>query len=134
MGMAYLKRGHAKGVVLLGVFLTADTEEPDIEQPDCCGQHPALGESRPSEISDNRLAQLGQGATEVEHPIEFLLVALEPPTIVIPILAPARSIRPHGLDVAVLPWADPHLVPRRGYRQCLDASEALGVDDLLSVG
>jgi hypothetical protein len=80
------------------------------------------------------LAQGGQHVGEFKDAIELLEVALASPFIVIAVLTTSRIIGAHGLNVAGIKGADPHVTPRRRNDQKIDTGKHLSIGDPLATG
>src|SRR5207249_167177 len=78
--------------------------------------------------------QVGQRFGELEHVVELLAVAVEPPDVVVPVLAAPPGVDAGGLDVAVGHGTDPHVLPGRRDDEVLDAGEGVGVGDAAPAG
>ena len=118
--VALAQRGEPVGLVLVGVALAADAEEPEVEQPHGAGEHAVADEPAAAEVLDDAAAQLRQRGGEVEHLVELLAVAVLAPFLVVEVLLAPGVVDPGRLDVPVGLRADPDLLPRRGDRQRAD--------------
>ena len=115
------QRRQAVGLVLLRVLLAARAKIAAVEQVQCQREHPLLLQAAPREVRRDALAPLRQPGGHLQDAVELLLGPFVLPGLVIEVLAAARDIRPHGLDVSVRVGTDPHLLPRRRDHQLLDA-------------
>jgi hypothetical protein len=70
--------------------------------------------------------QARQRSSEAEHPVMLGPVPLLAPKVVMPVLAAARRVGPHRLDVASRVRADPDVLPRGRDHQRLDPARTSG--------
>jgi hypothetical protein len=108
-----LDRREAEALVLFGVALGADPKEPEVEQPDCAREHSLPVDILPAQVSGHGAPHSGQGAREVEHLVELLLVSPRAPGFVVEILLATRRIDAGGLKMAIGQRADPDVLPGR---------------------
>ena len=92
------------------------------------GQHPVAVEPAGAQRRHDGVPDVGELAGDLEHPLVLLRVPPRPPLVVVAVLAPAGGVEPGGLDVAVRPRADPHVLPGRRDRQGADPVEAVVLD------
>ena len=116
-----------------GVVLTADAEEAAIEQPHRAREHALAGDALASEVRVDLPPHAGQGAREVDHLVELLLVAPLAPAAVVDVLLAATRVDSRRLDVAHGVRADPDVLPRRWDDKLADPAQHLGFGDLLPV-
>src|SRR5205085_8154764 len=109
-------RREAEGAVRGRVALAADPEQPQIEQPERARENALANQPAPRQILDRALTKRRQRASEPDHLVELLAVAVLAPTLVVEILLASRVVLPGRLDVAHRVGADPYVGPRRGNR------------------
>jgi hypothetical protein len=126
-------RRESEGLVLFGVLLAADPEEPEIEQVKGRRQRPLLGHALQRQVGGRVLAGIRQPGGELQNPVVLRAVPLDPPLIVVAVLPPAGCIRADGLDVAVGVRADPDVGPGGRDDEVADALEDLRILDRLPV-
>src|SRR6185437_14977853 len=113
--------GEPEGPVLLRVLLPAWPEETQVDEAHGGGENPVPGQALGFQVPPDHAAQVRQGLAELQHPVVLLPVALDPPQIVVPVLAPPGRVGPHGLDMAPRIRADPYVLPGRRDDQGSDA-------------
>jgi len=118
------------------IFIVTDAHERRVEQPHQRRKHRLarrLGYHGLGQISCHPTTNARQGGAELEHPLELVCIAGEPPFRVISVLlAPAR-IATGGLQVAARMRADPDVLVGRRDRQLADPLEIRGVANRLPV-
>src|ERR1700690_3484472 len=116
--------------VLLLVDVTADPEQPDVQQPDRAGE-----DSRSTELvaaghrRQKRLAHTRQRAREPLHVLELQMVLMLSPELVVEVLVATGRVDAHSLQMAEWVWADPHLLPGRRDRERAYAGQRLPIGD-----
>ncbi len=126
--MALLDRGQSVAAVFVGIGLTPDAEQTEVEQPEGRSQCSFAGHSWQLQERADLGSSSGQAPTHLENPVVLGPVALLPPVRVVEVLAPAGGVRPDGLQVAVGQRADPHVLPGGGDHQCLATSHVGGIE------
>jgi hypothetical protein len=124
---------EAVGLVLGGVALAADAEEPEVEEADRAGENALRDEPAPRQVRVEPLAHARQRAREVQHAVELHPVLSLAPRVVVAVLLAPGGVDPGGLDVPPLVGADPDVLPGRRDREGADALEHLAIADRLAV-
>src|SRR5438067_9290252 len=91
--------GDAEGAVLRRVLLPAGPEEAEIDQPDGGGEHPVPAQSLSGEMTADHLPQTWQDRAELQHAGMLVAVPLNPPQVVIAVLAAPGRVGADRLDV-----------------------------------
>jgi hypothetical protein len=111
-------------VVVAGVLLVADAEQPEVEQAQREGEDLlAVQRRRAVQERVEPGAQGGQGGAEVEHVVELAVLALGPELRVVPVLLAPGGVVARRLQVGVGGGRDPHVTPRGRDRESRDAPE-----------
>ena len=100
-------------MVQLGVPLSADAEQAEVDQPDHAGEDPVPFQAPAPQVLHGPVPQCGQRAGEPEHVRELLIVPLRTPHRVLEVLQAAFAVRARGLDVAQRIRGDPDVLPGR---------------------
>ena len=96
----FLQRRGTVMVVKLGVTLTTKPEQAKVDQPYRAGGYPVPVEPTPDQVMAGSDAKSGQRASEPQHVLELLRVALFPPPPVVAVLGASPAVHARGLDVA----------------------------------
>jgi len=127
--VALLHRRQSVRLVVRRVLLSADAEDPAIEQAYRRCEDSLTCRLFLVEIVRRDGAQLGQCARELDHRVELLLVPPLPPARVIEVLPTTPRIRPDRLEVTVRERTDPDVGPGVRDREVADPLQRLAVAD-----
>ncbi len=107
------------------VVLSADPEEPAVQEPDRTGEHPFAGVAAPLEVGGDMSAQGRQRFGEALDAFELLPVPLATPLRVVEVLTPSGVVGSGRLQMTPIVGADPDVGPCRRDRQVPQSLEAL---------
>src|SRR5580692_3664808 len=123
----HTQRGHAKCLMLLGIFGVPDPETSDVEKAHAQRHHPLASEPSFGQIIRHGLSQRRQGTAKFDDVREFFLVPFLSPYVVVSILSPSCRVDPDCLDVSVRPGTDPYVLPGGWNRQSGDPVQSFPV-------
>jgi hypothetical protein len=86
---------------------------PAIQHPRRARVHPRTRQAAAGQVGLDRRAELRQAFGLLQDAVVLLLVTVPARLLVTDVLAAARVIDPHRLDVAIGERADPHVAPGR---------------------
>jgi hypothetical protein len=120
-------RGEPVAAVVPRVGVGADAEEADVQQPHTAGQHPVPVEPAGAQLLGHDLAYRGQPLGDGQDVLVLGPLLRLAEFRVVEVLAAARRVGAHRLQMSRRPRADPHVLPRGRDRQRLDALDDLTV-------
>ena len=130
----FLEQGRQPmAAVFPGVVLAADPHAPDVEQADREGDHTIAVQLVTREITGDPAPDGGEGVGEVEHRVELLAVAPQPPERVIEVLLARRRVDPRRLEMSEPIKADPDVLPGGRDRKAADSLERVLIGDPVAV-
>ena len=132
--VAVAQGGGAEALVRARILFVADADMLGIEQADDRGEDGVAAEFALLEVGFDPLAQFGESGAEVDHRVEFRLVAAGAEIVMIAILLAAAGVDPGGLQMAVGIGAVPGVGIGRGKGDLIEPVNLLAVGDALAVG
>jgi hypothetical protein len=118
---------------IVRVVLSADPEEPSVQQSNRTGEHPFAGVAAPLEVGVDTSAQGRQRFGEALDAFELLPVPLAAPLRVVEVLTPSRVVGSGRLQMTTIVGADPDVGPRRRDRQGSQSLETLVADRIAAL-
>jgi hypothetical protein len=121
--MSVTQRGQAERPVGASVFLVANPDQREFQQPDYSREHSRAWQPGLAQVLGNSQADARKTASELEHTIKLCCITVSAPTRVIAVLfAPAR-VTPGRLQMAAGIAADPDVTISRRYGETTDACQ-----------
>jgi hypothetical protein len=131
--LALLQRREPVRLVLGGVALGADAEEPQVKETDRAPEHAVTEQAAQRKIGSDAIAHRRERCGELLHLPELLPIAVLAPRLVVQVLLAAGVVIAGCLDVATRVGADPDVCPGRRDRQRADPISHIGVLDRIVV-
>ena len=79
--------------VLVGILLSADTQESEVEQPKRGSEHPLRGDSRAScQVFGGPCPRRRKALRHDEHPVVLVTVTLHAPGVVVAVLTTSSGV------------------------------------------
>jgi hypothetical protein len=131
--VAALHRRQTEGFVITRVFFVAYPYKRGFQKPNHGCEHFFSCYSWQPKILRDSLSNRRQCLGESHDPIEFILVAHFPPSLVVSVLFSAFGIAAGCLQMAIFSRANPHVGPSGWNRQGLDSATLDWIPDNLPV-
>src|SRR5690606_3121623 len=115
------------------VFVVADSDQREVEQPHDQRQHALARQAVPPEVGVHLLTDARQRVAKQDHAVELRLAADLVPAGVVDVLLAALVVAARGQNVPVEVVADPHVRPSGRDGQRLVAATLVRAGDTLAI-
>jgi hypothetical protein len=131
--MAVAERGRSEALVLLGIFLVADSHPGLVDQTDDGGEHGLARRRLALQILVEALPELRKAASEAREALIFAALLLLAERGVVAILLPALRVEADRLDMAAGVRAEPAALVSGRHPDRVQSVDLVAVGDPLAV-